>query len=32
MDLLKLELQEGRLPQDLLSKLKPISKASVCIA
>lgn len=29
MDLLKLELQEGRLPQDFLSKLKPISKASL---
>ena len=28
MDLLKLELQEGRLPQDFLSKLKPISKAN----
>ena len=29
MDLLKLELQEGRLPQDFLSKLKPISKANL---
>lgn len=29
MDLLKLELQEGRLPQDFLSKLKPISKANI---
>lgn len=29
MDLLKLELQEGRLPQDFLLKLKPISKANL---
>ena len=29
MDLLKLELQEGRLPQEFLSKLKPISKANL---
>lgn len=29
MDLLKLELQEGRLPQNFLSKLKPISKANL---
>jgi hypothetical protein len=29
MDLLKLELQEGRLPQDFLSKLKPISEANL---
>lgn len=29
MDLLRLELQEGRLPQDFLSKLKPISKANL---
>lgn len=29
MDLLKLELQEGRLPQDFLSKLKPISKSNL---
>lgn len=29
MNLLKLELQEGRLPQDFLSKLKPISKANL---
>lgn len=29
MDLLKLELQEGRLPRDFLSKLKPISKANL---
>jgi len=29
MDLLKLELQEGRLPQDFLSKVKPISKANL---
>ena len=29
MDLLKLELQEGRLPQDFLSKLKPIIKSNL---
>lgn len=29
MDLLKLELQDGRLPQDFLSKLKPISEANL---
>lgn len=29
MDLLKLELQEGRLPQDFLSQLKPVSSANV---
>ena len=29
MDLLKLELEQGRLPQDFLSKLKPISKANL---
>lgn len=29
MDLLKVELQEGRLPQDFLSKLKPISKSNL---
>lgn len=29
MDLLKLELQEGRLPQGFLSKLKPIIKANL---
>ena len=28
MDLLKLELQEGRLPQDFLSQLKPVSSAN----
>lgn len=28
MDLLKLELQEGRLPQDFLSQLKPISSTN----
>lgn len=28
MDLLKLELQEGRLPQDFLSQLKPVSAAN----
>lgn len=28
MDLLKLELQEGRLPQDFLSQLKPVSQAN----
>lgn len=28
MDLLKLELQEGRLPQDFLSQMKPVSSAN----
>jgi len=28
MDLLELELQEGRLPQDFLSQLKPVSSAN----
>lgn len=28
MDLLKLELQEGRLPQDFISQLKPVSSAN----
>jgi hypothetical protein len=28
MDLLKLELEQGRLPQDFLSQLKPISSAN----
>lgn len=29
MDLLKLELQEGRLPQDFLLQLKPVSSANI---
>lgn len=29
MDLLKLELQEGRLPQDFLSQMKPVSSANI---
>lgn len=29
MDLLKLELEQGRLPQDFLSQLKPISSANI---
>lgn len=29
MDLLNLELQQGRLPKDFLSKLKPVSQANI---
>lgn len=29
MDLLKIELQQGRLPKDFLAKLKPISPANI---
>lgn len=29
MDLLKLELEQGRLPQDFLSKMKPVSSANI---
>lgn len=29
MDLLKLELEQGRLPQDFLSQMKPVSSANV---
>lgn len=29
MDLLKIELQQGRLPEDFLSKLKPVSSTNI---
>lgn len=29
MDLLKLELEQGRLPQDFLSQMKPVSSANI---